>query len=201
MKFRLLALAAVLFLCSCNRPAAIALHDGDIVFQTSRSTQSLAIQSATHSPYSHMGLVLMRNGEPYVLEAAGSVQFTLFTEWVQRGEGSRYVAKRLRDTALLHDSAKLSALKQAAMALTGQPYDPYFEWSDDRVYCSELVWKAYERGLGIQLGELAPLSTFDLSSQVVKAKLAERYGSNVPWDGRVISPAAIFASPLLEEVR
>jgi len=148
-----------------------------------------------------MGLVLMRDGKPFVLEAVARVQITPFPEWVRQGEGGRYVAKRLRDGTLLSDPAKLSALRRAAQAFAGRPYDPYFEWSDERLYCSELVWKAYDRGLGVHLGALAPLSSFDLSSRLVKGKLTERYGEKVPLDERVISPAAIFASPLLDEAR
>ncbi len=171
------------------------------MFQTSRSAQSQAVQLATHSPYSHMGLVLFRDGKPFVFEAIARVQFTPFVEWIHRGEEGRYVVKRLRDPELLGDPAKLSALKRAALAFAGRPYDPYFEWSDDRIYCSELVWKAYDRGIGVQLGPLARLSTFDLSNLLVKTKLAERYGDKVPLDERVISPAAVFASPLLQEAR
>jgi hypothetical protein len=39
-------------------PSALHVQDGDIIFHTSRSSQSLAIQRATHSPYSHMGLTV-----------------------------------------------------------------------------------------------------------------------------------------------
>ena len=201
MTFRILSLAIVLLAWSCSLSPAVTVHDGDIVFQTSRSAQSQAIQLATHSAYSHMGIVLYRNGEPFVFEAVAQVRFTPFQEWVRRGEGGRYVAKRLLDSELLRDPRKLSALRQAALAFAGRPYDPYFEWSDDRIYCSELIWKAYDRGLGIQLGALAPLSTFDLSSQLVKAKLVERFGNRVPSDERVISPSVIFDSPLLERAR
>jgi hypothetical protein len=35
--------------------SAAPLRDGDIIFHTSRSAQSVAIQHATHSPYSHVG--------------------------------------------------------------------------------------------------------------------------------------------------
>ena len=33
------------------------LQNGDIIFQSSQSDQSIAIQLATHSKYSHMGIV------------------------------------------------------------------------------------------------------------------------------------------------
>jgi hypothetical protein len=178
--------------------AGVAVKTGDVVFHTSQSSQSQAIQLATHSPYSHMGLVLLRSGQPYVLEAAGKVQLTPLAEWAASGVGGRYVLKRLKERRVLESPDGLRRLEQAALAFMGRPYDPYFEWSDDRMYCSELVWKAYDRGLGIQLGGLATLSAFDLSSAQVKLKLSERYGSAIPMNELVISPAAIFASPLLE---
>lgn len=193
--------AIALLVSSCGRKVEARVRDGDIIFQTSQSEQSRAIQLATHSPHSHMGLVLFREGRPFVFEAVSpSVRFTPLREWIARGEGARYVVKRLRDASVLADPNAPSALVKAATALAGRPYDPYFEWSDDRVYCSELVWKAYERGLGVQLGLLLPLVSFDLTSPVVKAKLTERYGDKVPLDERVISPASIFNSPLLQEV-
>jgi hypothetical protein len=79
-------------------------------------------------------------------------------------------------------------------------YDPAFGWSDERIYCSELVWKTYQRALGLHIGELQTLKEFDLSDPLVQIKLKERYGSAVPMDEDVISPAAMFASPLLVEV-
>ena len=68
------------------------------------------------------------------------------------------------------------------------------------MYCSELVWKLYQRSTGLEVGKLATLSSFDLSHPVVKEKLKERYGDNIPMDERVISPQAIVDSDLLETV-
>jgi uncharacterized protein YycO len=73
-----------------------------------------------------------------------------------------------------------------------------FGWSDEKIYCSELVWKIYKRGADVEIGKLQQLSDFDLSSDIVKAKLKERYGDNIPMNETVISPAAIFESQLLE---
>jgi hypothetical protein len=196
-----LLITVVLLGLSCGLKVEARVRDGDIIFQTSQSEQSRAIQLATHSPYSHMGLVLFKDGRPFVLEAVSpSVRFTPLREWIARGEGARFVVKRLRDASVLADPNGPSSLMKAASEFAGKPYDPYFEWSDDRIYCSELVWKAFERGLGVHLGLLLPLVSFDLTSPVVKAKLAERYGDKVPLDERVISPASIFNSPLLQEV-
>lgn len=174
-----------------------ALVDGDVVFQTSRSAQSAAVQKATRSRYSHMGVVLRRDGRDFVLEAARTVRYTPLETWLARGEGGHYVAKRSR-TPL--SGAQVERLRRAAKAFEGKPYDPAFEWSDRRLYCSELVWKLFDRALGVQIGERAELGDFALDDPLVRTKLHERYGKAVPLHETVISPQAMFASPLLETV-
>jgi len=171
---------------------APVLQDGDIIFHTSRSAQSAAIRSATHSPYSHMGLILYRGGEPYVFEAVVTVRYTPLAAWTRRGVGGRFVVKRLKDAPARLTSAGIGKLKAEARHFEGRPYDPTFEWTDTRIYCSELVWKLYDRALGVQVGPLQRLADFDLTAPAVKAKMRERYGTHVPLQEAVISPGAMF---------
>jgi hypothetical protein len=177
--------------------AGETLHDGDLIFQTSRSGQSAAIQRATHSPYSHVGIVFLRDGKPYVLEAVATVRYTPLDTWIARGDGGHYVVKRLaRPLTAIEDNR----LKQAAGSYEGRSYDLYFEWSNERIYCSELVWKIYRDAVDLKLGKLQKLREFDLADPIVKTRMRERYGAHVPLDEPVISPAAVFASPLLVPV-
>src|SRR5579859_4590418 len=174
-----------------------AVRDGDIIFQTSQSSQSLAIQRATGSPYSHMGIIFFRGGKPYVFEAIATVRYTPLASWIARGKGGHYVVKRLKDAPTVLTGDGLSKLRATTHQFEGRPYDLTFEWSDDRIYCSELVWKLYDRALKIHVGELQQLKDFNLTDPVVKAKLRERYGSHIPLEEPVISPAAMLHSPLL----
>jgi hypothetical protein len=183
-----------LLLAASSSWAAPALRDGDIIFHTSRSAQSAAIQRATHSPYSHVGIIILRDGKPFVFEAIATVRYTPLDAWIARGDGGRYVVRRLKTVLTPAQAAKLRA---SARQFEGKPYDLYFEWSDERIYCSELVWKMYEQALGVKLGALQKLREFDLTDPVVKARMRERYGANVPLDEPVISPGAQFDSPLL----
>jgi uncharacterized protein YycO len=88
-------------------------------------------------------------------------------------------------------------MKREGEKFKGKNYDMTFEWSDDKMYCSELIWKVYQRATGIEIGKLEKLSAFDLTSEVVKNKMKERYGDDIPMGEKVISPAAIFDSELL----
>jgi hypothetical protein len=76
-------------------------QNGDIIFQTSKSSQSKAIQLATNSEYSHMGLIYETNGQLFVYEAVQPVKLTKLDEWIKRGENSHYVVKRLKDSEKL----------------------------------------------------------------------------------------------------
>jgi hypothetical protein len=185
--------------CSSSRTEP-KLRDGDIIFQTSRSSQSLAIQRATRSPHSHMGMVVFRDGKPFVLEASATVRFTPLQQWIDRGEGRRYVVKRLRESAGRITPETTAKTRALIREFQGKRYDLTFEWSDSRMYCSELVWKIYQRVLGVRIGELQKLRDFDLRDSIVRAKMRERYGTAIPLDEPVISPAAMFDSPLLELV-
>jgi len=199
---KLLVFAAIglLYLLGCGDSLAEQLQDGDIIFQTSRSELSIPIQKATHSQYSHMGIVFFKNGSPYVYEAIKTVQYTLLRKWIDRGEEGHYVAKRLREANRILTSQAVKRLRQAGIKFQGKPYDSYFEWSDKRIYCSELVWKIYDRGLGIRVGRLQKVRDLDLSDPMVKTKIKERYGNKILQEETVISPGEMFSSDLLVTV-
>jgi hypothetical protein len=180
--------------------AVPSVQDGDIVFQTSASSQSAAIQKATRSPWSHMGIIFFRDGAPFVYEAVEPVKATPLAKWVTRGVGGRAVVKRLKDAATALTPDALRALRRETERMFGRHYDLAFGWSDDRIYCSELVWKAYDRALGRRIGKLQRLRDFDLEEPLVKRSLRERYGASVPLDEPVISPGAMFDSEELVTV-
>ncbi len=201
---RLAACCLVLLVCLCAPafPAAPeAPADGDLVFQSmGSSSQGKAIEIATRSPYSHMGIVFLKGGVAYVLEAVGPVKYTPFAEWTAQGDGGRYVVRRLRNAGSVLTPEAVRKLEKAARRFVGKPYDHYFGWSDKRIYCSELVWKVYRNALGIEIGKPTRLGEFDLGHSLVKARLKERYGDAIPLDEPVISPGQMFESALLETV-
>lgn len=178
----------------------LKLHEGDLIFHTSQSAQSRAIQLATHSPYSHCGLLLRQGGEWQVLEAVQPVGITPLEVWIARGKDEHFVVKRLRDAEQVLTPAARRRLVRAGQKYRGKDYDLYFGWSDERIYCSELLWKLYHEATGRQIGKLQKLRDFDLSHPAVQAKLRERYGNQLPLDEPVISPAAMFDSPELVTV-
>ena len=167
-------------------------RNGDIIFQTSKSSQSEAIQLATNSPYSHMGILYQDDDQWFVYEAVQPVKLTPLRAWIRRGVDQHYVVKRLENAAEVLSPEVLKKMRAVGQQYEGKDYDIYFGWSDEKIYCSELVWKIYHEAAGIEIGELEALSDFDLSSEPVQQKMRERYGDDIPWDEPVISPAAMF---------
>jgi len=176
------------------------IQNGDIIFQTSQSSQSKAIQLATNSKYSHMGIIYENEGNYFVYEAIQPVKLTPLTDWIKRGENQHYVIKRLKNSENILTPETLKKMRTIGERFSGKNYDIYFEWSDDKIYCSELVWKIYQEATGIEIGELEKLSSFNLTNRVVQQKMSERYGENIPMNEKVISPAAIFSSQHLTTI-
>jgi len=177
------------------------LREGDLIFQTSLSRQSRAIQLATKSKYSHCGLIYKDGKEYYVFEAVQPIKRTPLDKWIARGKDGKYVIKRLKNADQVLTPATLAKMKQIGDAFNGKNYDLTFEWSDDKIYCSELIWKIYQRATGLEIGKTERLRDFDLTNEAVKQKMKERYGEKIPMNEIVISPAAIFGSELLITVK
>lgn len=194
---RMILQGLALAVLAATAGAAEQLQEGDIIFHTSRSSQSLAIQQATKSPYSHMGILLSKGGKLMVYEASATVRYTPLQAWIARGDGGRYVVKRLKGGL---EPGQKRALRDSAGPHEGKPYDLTFEWSNARIYCSELVWKMYKHALGVEIGALQKLREFDVTSKAVKAKMQERYGNRIPLEETVISPSAMFGAKNLQTV-
>lgn len=172
--------------------------DGDILFQGSISPQCKAIEQATGSPWTHCAIVFTDANGPYVIEAVQPVRRTELKAWLARGHNGVYVAKRLKEPL---DATTVERMKAEAAKYMGMDYDAYFQWDDQRIYCSELVWKIYKHGAGIEIGEIEHFGDMDLTGREARMILNDRFGEAVPKDEPVVTPASIFRSPLLVTVR
>lgn len=180
-----------------NTNKNIEFQNGDLIFHTSRSSQSEAIQLATNSKYSHMGIIYQNGNDFFVYEAVQSVKITELKEWIDRGQNGEFVVKRLKNSEDILTEEGLQKMKSVGEKYLGKEYDYLFEWSDDKIYCSELVWKIYKESFDIEIGELERFGDFNLSDKIVQRKVKERYGNEVPEEELVITPDRMFHSDKL----
>jgi len=169
------------------------VQDGDVIFQTTNSSQSQAIQYATQSPFSHVGIVHIRDGKPVVFEARGPVGAIPLQSWINKGIKGQYQLMRPKKAL---KPAQIKTMRKAAERYRGKSYDWLFEWSDQKMYCSELVWKLYKEA-GIELAEPRPMDSYRFDSPVVQEKLDERWGDAVNWKEKMVAPSDLATSPLL----
>lgn len=178
-----------------TRAAEPALRAGDLVFETSTSSQSWAIQWATRSPWSHVGIVDVAEDGAFVIEALGKVSRTPWKAWRRRaGRGGELLVLRPR---AVPEAGRAAAVARAK-AFLGRRYNPRFGWGDDRIYCSELVVKAYERAAGISLGRRERLR--DLRLFGIRGAAERRWGGPIPQDLELATPASIAGDARLARV-
>lgn len=177
------------------------LRNGDIVFQSGDSRQCVAVKLATHSPYSHCGIYLTgSDGKAYIYEAVQPVKKTPVAQWIQQGNGGIYTAVRLNNAQQVINDSTSALLLNEANKYINRDYDIYFGWGDDKIYCSEYVWKIYKNALNIEICPLSQLKDFDLSSKEVKHIMQERYGSHIPYEEKVVAPSDLYAAPTVTQV-
>ncbi len=188
------ALLVYLVLVPLVRYSRYAPREGDIVLQSlPRVGLVRAIEGATHSPYSHCGVVVREDGRWAVIEALGKVKKTGLFRWVLQGRGGRFAVYRLREPYRPHIPRFVAELKP----FLGRPYDSRFRMDDEALYCSELVYKAYRNATGEELG--APVRLGDLDWEPYGETIREYEGGPPPLDRTIITPRHLSEAPQLEK--
>jgi hypothetical protein len=151
------------------------LQTGDIVFQTGRGPQAEMIMLGTSSLITHMGIVrVSRSGQPIVIEAADPVTQTPLPAWIEKGLWGRL--KIMRPYNFPADEGE--KVIEATKPFFGRRYDPYFSADTDRIYSSELVYRAYD-SIGIALGSVQKVADLP-ANNILFRNLAAPYILNHP---------------------
>lgn len=195
--FTLILLALVL----CFRPDRVTHYllsdkrEGDIVFQSLPHGSLVdAIEGVTHSSWSHCGILLKKDGDWVVAEAIGEVRYTPLKLWVLRGRGCKVAAYRVKQ---IPDGFR-DKLFKGVQPFLGKPYDFSYAPEDNEIYCSELVYKVYDRSLDIRIGEWERLG--DLNWKPFEPFIRSLEAGRLPLDRRMITPVGLTRSPLVEKV-
>ena len=179
--------------------AAIAKYtpqDGDVIFQSlPHGPVVWAIEGVTKSPYSHCGIVGHQDGQSVVYEAIGPVCITPLNEYLWRGRGGGFAVYRLREDHRAHIPETLRCCEK----YLGRPYDIRYRLDDEKIYCSELIYKAFRDATdGQQLGDLVKFGDMNWGPYEVLIRKIE--GGPVPVDREMITPRDLARARQLEPV-
>lgn len=128
------------------------LQSGDLIFRRGRSlTSRMVFLADPSSTYSHVGLLFVDGPEVQVIHvvpgdaaaATAPVRIEPLASFVEARHATAVSVRRLE-----HERAGRYAAQAAAAAYSyaraSVPFDAHFDLqSKDRLYCTELVWRAY----------------------------------------------------------
>jgi len=172
-------------------------REGDVVFQSLPHADLVdAIEGVTHSPWSHCGVVLRNDrGNWVVIEAIGNVHETPLLLWIFRGRGGHFAAYRLDEKYL----PLVPQFKKDLLAFTGYPYDFDYDMSKPQsVYCSDLVFLAFEQAAGEKMGK--PERLGDLDWKPYQNFIRVEANGKLPLDRLIITPVSLTRAPQLHQV-
>ena len=83
-------------------------------------------------------------------------------------------------------------------AYTGRPYDFRYRMDDEKIYCSELLYKGFRKTYGEELGK--PKKLGDMNWKLYVKTIMKYEGGPVPPDRQIISPRAVSEAEQVELV-
>lgn len=163
--------------------------DGDILLQHLPSYLSSVIADVTNSQYSHCGIIVHRNSEPYVIEAIGPVLYTPVRDWINRGISGYFTQIRPKNLT----SGQIRKVIAESVKFLGKPYDIQYELDDEKIYCSELVYKAFLRGCHIEIGTKSSLGSLNWKPH--EKFIRHVAHGKLPLERILITPESLVKSP------
>lgn len=168
------------------------IREGDVIFQTSKSQQSSLIQIATRSKITHCGIIVMKDGKPYVFETLKTLVLTPLDEFISRGEGGRYWLKR----------SEKDNIKIKYGNYWGIPYDLAFKFDNGKFYCSELIYDIYKNQFGIELCEPKKVQEYLILGSDKLPKIEEAMKKRgIVKEQYAVAPVDVFKSKHLKKVK
>ena len=168
---------------------------GDFVFQSLPHNPLIdAIEGSSGSPFSHCGIVKKHGEQWAVIEAIGPVKETTLIWWIAQGRDKAFAAFRLREPLL----KKVPAIIAAAERYEGRPYDIHYDMDDEKIYCSELLYKAVRDATGQKIGRIRKLG--ELNWKPYENVIRSIENGNLPLEREMITPRDFSEAPELQEV-
>lgn len=163
---KILLVLLVLLCSACRRGGDLsALREGDIIFIETTSFQSKFVKMGMMSIWSHCGIAVNTTEGVQIMEADTTVRILPIEKFIAKSVGGKYILKRPAQQ-LPNPIDKDKWL--------GRWYDLKFDFNNEEVYCSELVWLIYKEQ-GIELCPPIKINEhFMVRFPIMQRALAER---------------------------
>lgn len=169
------------------------LAEGDLIFIQSQTEQAAAIAESTGSQWTHVGIIVKKSGEWHVAEAVGPLEVNSLRSFIARSKDRKHRVMRFK-----YFTQKMVPQLYVQLYKYNQPYDIFFEWSDDRIYCSELTYKVFKAVTGHPIGKLQRTGDLKLDGPYTKRLIEERLtaiGKELNLEEPILTPVAQTVDP------
>lgn len=173
-----------------RNPLDKLLAEGDIIFIHSQTEQAAAIAEGTQSSWTHVGIVVKKSGDWHVAESVGPLAITPLKSFIGRSKNKGYKVVRYQKF-----TPKMMPQMYVALYKYNQPYDIFFEFSNERIYCSELVYKVFRDVTGTPVGKLQKIKDLKLDGPYVSKLIEERLtaiGKELNLEEPIITPVGLL---------
>jgi hypothetical protein len=177
-----------------NYTKNVDVQEGDFIFQHLPGQFMNMIADMTNSKYSHCGIIVKKPSGFYVLEAIGPVKETPLNRWISYGVGRKFTIVRLKSQY----RKDIPSIIQQGDKFLNRPYDIQYEWDDQKIYCSELIYKAVFNATGIHLAEFVRLG--DMKWQPYEKIIREIADGKLPVERKMITPESLVLSDRVDVV-
>jgi hypothetical protein len=131
--------------------SSVVFHDGDLIFRRGRSAESMAVYLAdpVHD-FSHIEIVVMDAGKPFVIHAVPGEQPEAVSHVVKEPVNAFLDDAKASHWAVYRSKLSLDKLKKVTLKALDffnrrAEFDNDYDLEDDsRLYCTELVMKAFQ---------------------------------------------------------
>jgi uncharacterized protein YycO len=168
----------------------LEMQNGDLIFRKGRSIESqIILLSDGNSDYSHVGIIYLKDGKPLVVHSVPEeneeeyefIKLESVEDFLNEDKAVRFAVFRLEDSMM--SSTKAASEFAYNCYLNKFRFDNQYDLSSDtKLYCTELIWKAYQQA-GI---DLVQNRLYDINFIVVNK--------------RMIMPSSILESKYLKLV-
>ena len=152
------------------------IQEGDLIFYKGLSSQVPAINEASGSSWSHVGVLFKdEKGDWVVWEAVQPVGVNPLESFVSRARQSKdrkdplvAVYRLNRDKLKMSEEdfhQCLDKVKKRLKPHLGKDYNGRFLWNTTSLYCSQFVWEGFQ-ACGINIGTLENTSDLNIGPKV-----------------------------------
>lgn len=162
------------------------LQTGDIILLDMDCFSCELIENETGGPFSHSGIVLKLGSQVYVAQSLGSVHHIPLQAFLGYSNKVPHVIRPKH----INFSKKRKLLENYKRKYLGMDFDHDYVWDDEKLYCSEFIYKLLKSVYAIEKFKPTPM-TYDKNPKGWEIY----FGGKLPPSGKLgLSPNDFFFS-------